>query len=62
MRLTLKQRAVIEWLREDGYPALGDCACSCWSLGKPCRLPVAIHDRILLAQYDRANGEPAPRA
>ena len=62
MRLTLMQRAVIVCLRDAGYPALADCAGSCWSVGRPCRLPVAIFEPILLAQYDRANGEPAPRA
>jgi hypothetical protein len=61
VRLTLMQRAVAERLREEGYPALADCATSCWSTGTPCALPVAIRDRVLLAQYDRANGEPAPR-
>jgi hypothetical protein len=62
MRLTLMQRAVIERLREEGYPALADCARSCWALGHSCRLPVAIYEPNLLSQYDRANGEAAPRA
>ena len=56
LSLTLRQRAMLQWLREADYPALAECAETCWSRGHSCLLPVAIRDPILLTQYERANG------
>jgi S1-C subfamily serine protease len=44
-------RGVIPQLRDASFPALADCAHECWSRGGPCRLPTAIRDWELLADF-----------
>jgi hypothetical protein len=60
--LTALQRDVLQRLHAAGFPAIADCALSCWSVGRRCLQPLALRDPKLLADYEAANGGVAPRA